>query len=307
MVNTNLMAHPFLVIFVTETRSNIASLGLVPRPIGNYVPEMAKFPRILPRTKRVSVIRLNGAIGASGGRFSSPMLSDAALASVIERAFANDPLAVALAINSPGGSPVQSSMIGARIRRLADKNQVPVYSFCEDVAASGGYWLACAGDHIFADNASVVGSIGVIFAGFGFHDLIERYGIERRVYTAGQNKSTLDPFRPEKEEDIARIKSLQLEIHEAFIAWVKERRGERLTGDENLFTGKFWTAKTGQSLGLVDGIAHLVPKMQEVFGEKVKFDVVAPRRGLFQRLGAPGAADLLGAAEDRALWQRFGV
>jgi signal peptide peptidase SppA len=277
--------------------------------------------RLFRRTPLVSVIRLYGAIGA-GGRFGSG-LSDHAVAPLIERAFRRGrPAAVALAINSPGGSPVQSALIAARIRRLSDETGTPVLAFCEDVAASGGYWLATAADEIWADPASVVGSIGVISAGFGVHEAIGRWGIERRVHTAGEDKSLLDPFRPEREADVARLERILKGIHEQFIAQVRGRRGGRLAAGD-LFTGEVWLGSEAVATGLIDGIGHLVPKMKERFGEKVRFAVVEPRRSLLQRLGGAGGAGispgigaglgsglaegLIDAAEDRALWARYGL
>ena len=183
---------------------------------------------------------------------------------------------------------------------------MPVYAFCEDVAASGGYWLATAGDHIFADDNSIVGSIGVISASFGFQDFIARHGIERRVHTAGEDKSMLDPFRPERAEDVERLKALQRDIHDNFIAQVRARRGDRLS-DADLFTGDIWVGRRAQEVGLIDGIAHLVPKMKEIFGDDVRFRVATPRRPLLARLGAPGVHDILAAVEERAQWQRWGL
>lgn len=256
------------------------------------------------RSPVVSVIRLNGAIGGGGLRSG---LNDAALAPVIERAFAPKRLsAVALSINSPGGSPTQSALIAARIRRLAAEKDVKVYAFCEDVAASGGYWLATAGDEIYADDNSIIGSIGVIYAGFGFQGLIEKYGVERRVHTAGGSKSMLDPFKPEQDKDIARLKALQEQIHQNFIAQVKARRGDKLT-DGDLFTGDVWVGEQAREVGLIDGIAHLVPKMKALFGDNVRFNVATPKRSLFQRLGAPGVEDLSHAIEEKALRSQFGL
>lgn len=253
----------------------------------------------------VSVVRLSGVIGG-GSRLGGATLTDAGLAPVIERAFARGKLsAVALVINSPGGSPVQSSLIGARIRRLAEEKDIPVYGFCEDVAASGGYWLATAADEIFVDPSSILGSIGVISASFGFHELLNRYGVERRVHTAGEDKSMLDPFRPEKEEDVERLKALQSVIHKNFIEQVTSRRGSRLKRDD-IFTGEIWVGQDAVDLGLADGIGHVVPKMKEIFGEKTRFNVVSQRRSLFQRFGAPGASELIGAVDDRLMWSRFG-
>lgn len=266
---------------------------------------MALIPSRLRNVPAVNVVRLYGVIGG-GGRFGGSTLTDAGLAPVIEKAFSKGkPRAVALLINSPGGSPVQSSLIGARIRRLSEEKDIPVYAFCEDVAASGGYWLATAADEIFVDPSSVVGSIGVISASFGFQDLIERYGVERRVHTAGEDKSMLDPFRPERPEDVERLKKLQKVIHDNFIEQVKSRRGARITRDD-IYTGEIWVGREAEEIGLVDGIGHVVPKMKDLFGEKVKLSVIGQRRSLFQRMGAPGAHDLLGAAEDRLEWSRFG-
>lgn len=268
--------------------------------------------RKLPFVKshpQVPVIRLHGVI-AAGGRIGGQTLNDVSLAPLIERAFSRGkPAAVALSINSPGGSPVQSALIGARIRRLADEKDIPVFAFCEDVAASGGYWLACAADEIYADPSSIVGSIGVISASFGFSEFIARHGIERRVYTAGEDKSMLDPFRPERDEDIARLKSLQAVIHQNFIDHVTARRGAKLTRDD-IFTGEIWAGQAAQAIGLVDGIGHLVPKMKALYGDKVELNVMTQKRSLMQRFGAPGveaAVDqALTALEDRAHWARYG-
>jgi signal peptide peptidase SppA len=256
----------------------------------------------------VAVIRLYGTIGPSS-RFGRS-LNDAGLADAVERAFARKPAAVALAINSPGGSAAQSAMIAARIRRLADEKKVPVYAFCEDAAASGGYWLACAADEIYADANAVVGSIGVIYAGFGFHELIARHGVERRVHTAGESKAILDPFRPEKDEDVARLAELQTAIHDNFKAHVRARRGDKLTEGAR-FDGTIWTGAQAQEVGLVDGIGHLAAVMRGKLGEEVRFREHGRRRGLLERLGAPSAAGLAGAAMDaaneRTLWARLGI
>ena len=278
------------------------------------------FSRLLParlrrrRAPRVAVIRLQGAIGAV--RPGAQGLSDAALEPVIERAFRKGrPAAVALIVNSPGGSPVQSSLIAARIRRLADETGVPVHAFVEDVAASGGYWLACAADDIWADATSVVGSIGVISAGFGLSELIAKHGVERRVHTAGGSKSFLDPFRPEKPEDVARLTGLLEDMHRVFKAWVTERRGARLVTDADLFTGEIWTGSAAVGTGLIDGIAHPVPKLKEFYGEKVRLVPYGQRRSLLRRfgaeagaaLGAESAGALAQAIEERALWARYGL
>jgi len=252
----------------------------------------------------VSVVRLTGMIG-TGGRST---LNDAAVAPLLEKAFRRGkPAAVALEINSPGGSPVQSSLIGARIRRLSEETDVPVVAFIEDVAASGGYWLASAADEIWADANSIVGSIGVISAGFGAHVLLARQGVERRVYTAGESKSMLDPFRPENPEDVERLKTILGDLHGNFIAQVKARRGDKLSDKTNLFTGEIWAAHRAADLGLIDGIAHLKPKMQDRFGKKVQFRRYGLRRPFWSRFGAAMAQDALFGIEERAAFARFGL
>ncbi|WP_172299488.1 S49 family peptidase [Pseudoruegeria sp. HB172150] len=254
---------------------------------------------------KVAVVRLTGMI-ASGNRGNA--LNDAGLAPMIERAFRKGkPDAVALVINSPGGSPVQSSLIAARIRRLAAEKNVKVYAFTEDVAASGGYWLACAADEIWIDPSSIVGSIGVVYSGFGFQDLIARYGVERRVHTAGKSKSMLDPFREEKPEDIEKLKGWQDQIHDSFIDYVKDRRGARLADEPDLFTGNVWIGEKAVDVGLADGVGHLVPKMKDVFGEKVRFIPYAKKKGLFSRLSGQVADNALGVMEERGLFARFGL
>lgn len=253
---------------------------------------------------KVAVIRLQGTIaaGARGG------ISDAALAPLIEKAFSRGkPVAVALVINSPGGSPVQSSLIGARVRRLAAEKKIPVHAFVEDVAASGGYWLACAGDDIWVDESSIVGSIGVIFASFGFNQFMDRHGIERRVHTAGRSKSLADPFLPEKVEDVERLKALQEPIHRAFIEQVKSRRGARLDPAADLFNADIWVGSGAVTVGLADGVAHLVPKLKQLYGDKVRLIPYGQRRSLLQRLGAQVLGGALGEIEDRAAWARFGL
>ena len=262
---------------------------------------MMKFIPFLKRPPLIPVIRLAGTIGS--GRNA---LSDAALAPVIEKAFRMKPAAVALVVNSPGGSAVQSSLIAARIRRLADAKGVPVHAFVEDVAASGGYWLACAADQIWVDASSLVGSIGVIFASFGFPDLMAKQGIERRVVTAGRSKSFADPFLPQKQEDVDRLRALQDPIHKAFIAHVKARRGNRLV-EADLFNADLWVGKGAADLGLVDGVAHLVPKMKALYGDKARLVPLGQKRSLLARFGLTIAEDTLSAVEDRALWARYGL
>ena len=261
--------------------------------------------RLRPRRAVVAVIRLQGAIGA-GGR----SLSDASLASAIEAAFAAKPVAVALEINSPGGSPVQSALIAARIRCLADAKNIPVLAFVEDVAASGGYWLACAADEIRIDRGSLVGSIGVIAAGFGFQQALARFGVERRVHTAGRSKSMLDPFRPEQPEDVERLEGWLGDLHEVFIAYVRARRGAKLAQDPTLFTGEVWIGEKAVVKGLADGIGHLVPTMKDRFGDKVRLRRFGGRRSLLARMGLTGAAlaeSAVGVVEERAAFARFGL
>lgn len=254
-------------------------------------------------TPLVSVIRLSGQI-AAGQRG----LSDEKIAPLIERAFRKGkPKAVVLQINSPGGSPVQSSLIGARIRRLADKHKVPVIAFVEDVAASGGYWLASAADEIFVDQSSIVGSIGVIHASFGLEEFITRHGVSRRVHTAGKSKSQLDPFQPQKPADVKRLKGWLEQIHDVFITYVKDRRGDRLDETADLFNGEVWIGQKAVDMGLADGIGHLVPSMQERFGEKVRFRVYGPKKGLLGRFGATFANDVITGIEERAEYARYGL
>ena len=272
--------------------------------------------RFLPPRPVVAVLRLEGLIMARGGGFGRRSLSLPGLADQIERAFGLDGLvAVALAINSPGGSPAQSALIQGRIRQFAAEKNVPVLAFAEDVAASGGYWLALAADEIFATEGSIVGSIGVISAGFGFDQAIERLGIRRRLYTAGERKSMLDSFLPERPEDVERLKRLQAEIHDGFKDWVRQRRTGRLKGDEaTLFTGEFWTGRRGLELGLADGLGELRTTLQARYGAKVHLPVIAQRRRLLSRFGLGTAIDGMGigpstlaALEERLHWQRFGL
>tara|TARA_Y100000590_G_C15656252_1_gene990746 strand:- start:225 stop:1049 length:825 start_codon:yes stop_codon:yes gene_type:complete len=261
----------------------------------------------------VSILKLNGVIASSSFRSN---LSIATMSESIEQAFRQKNLkGVVLDINSPGGSPVQSSLIFNRIRAVALEKKVPVFSFVQDVAASGGYWLACAGDEIFVDNNSIIGSIGVISGGFGFQDFISRFGIERRLYTSGDQKSFLDPFKPEKEEDILRLKKLQSDIHESFKNLVRERRKGKLNADEiELFSGEFWTGSRALELGLVDGIGDIRTVMKDRFGEKVKFkDFGQGTSWLRRRLGlslfqkSNVFEDFLHFLEARLMWSKFGL
>ena len=263
--------------------------------------------RISPFSKSpplVAVVRLSGAIGTG----SRAALSDEAIGPVIDKAFRNGkPKAVALVINSPGGSPVQSSLIAARIRRLADEKNIPVHAFVEDVAASGGYWLACAADDIWTDRASIVGSIGVISASFGLPVFLARQGVERRVYTSGKSKSQLDPFQPEKKEDVERLNTLLSDMHEIFIDHVKTRRGAKLSSSEDIFTGEFWLGRRALALGLIDGHAHLMPKLKSLYGDDVRISLYERRKPLFQRFGASLAQDAIATVEERAQFARFGL
>ncbi|MCB1406903.1 MAG: S49 family peptidase [Rhodobacteraceae bacterium] len=260
--------------------------------------------RLLRKSPRVNVVRLTGMIAAGGrGR-----LSDQSVAPLLERAFrSGKPKAVALVINSPGGSPVQSALIGARIRRLAEETEIPVHAFVEDAAASGGYWIASAADDIRCDAASILGSIGVISAGFGLQEAIGKLGIERRVHTAGRSKSQMDPFRPESPEDIERLTALLEQMHTVFIDHVKARRGTRLVTDTDLFDGRFWLGAEAVRLGLADGLGHAVPVLKDLYGKHVKFRVFGPRRSVMSRLGLSFAEQALAGVEEAALWSRLGI
>ena len=278
------------------------------------------------RSPTVPVLRLTGVIGMASPL--RPGLSLAALAGPIERAFSLSKLpSVAVIVNSPGGSPAQSNLIFSRIRQLAEERKKRVYVFCEDVAASGGYFIAVAGDEIYADPSSIVGSIGVISSSFGLDKAIDKLGIERRVYTAGTSKGSLDPFRPENPDDIARLKALQKDVHDVFIGIVKERRAGRLKGpDDELFSGAFWSAKSALEYGLIDGIADVRSKMRELHGDKVRLRLVPLGGGglLSRLLRTPSlsggaltnsatlppllaADDVLCAREARLHWSRFGL
>lgn len=275
--------------------------------------------RLFRRAPTVPVVRLSGAIGM--GSPLRPGMTLAGLGPVIERAFAvKGAAAVALVINSPGGSPVQSALIHNRIRTLAERNERKVFTFCEDVAASGGYYLALAGDEIHADVSSIVGSIGVVSAGFGFVEAIGKLGVERRVYTAGESKSRLDPFKPEKPEDVAHLRAIQEDVHDSFKTVVRNRRGARLKGDDKeLFSGNFWSGRQALEIGLIDGLGDIDTIMRERFGDKVRLRPMGPSGGwLRRRFSAPPgmhgaeraptlAEDILATIETRALWSRFGL
>jgi len=286
--------------------------------------------RFLPKRFRnpkpvVAIVRLGGVIGS--GTPLRPGLTLNGVDSVLEAAFKlKHAKAVALAINSPGGSPVQSNLIYTRIRALAEEHELPVYAFCEDVAASGGYWLACAGDEIYADGNSIIGSIGVISAGFGFTELIKKIGVERRVYTAGEKKLALDPFQAESATDVKRVKSLQKDIHESFKALVIKSRGEALKEQQKkLFTGEFWTGTRALELGLIDGLADLRGFMREKYGDEVNLKLVGAKQGWLKRRLSPGSSlgflsglgsqhvahkfadDVISAIEERSIWSRYGL
>ncbi|MDA4844869.1 S49 family peptidase [Hoeflea poritis] len=286
---------------------------------------MASFRSLLPRRFRrsditIPVVRLQGAIMAGGSQFR-PALNMATAAPLLEKAFADKRApAVAIIVNSPGGSPVQSRLIFRRIRDLAEEKEKKVYVFVEDLAASGGYMIAIAGDEIIADPSSIVGSIGVVSASFGFDEMIKKIGVDRRVYTAGKNKVTLDPFQPEKKADVDHLKRLQLEVHDVFINLVKERRGTKLADDDDLFSGLFWSGLKGKELGLVDSLGDLRSVLKERYGEKTQLRLITMPRGLFgrrmagaglgdmsTRIAGTAAAGLMEAVQERALWGRYGL
>ena len=298
----------------TETRGGIADV----------IDRLMKFvpARLRKGAAVVPVVRLSGVIGAVTPL--RPGMSLAGVARILERAFSmKHAKAVALVINSPGGSPVQSRQIYLRIRQLAAEKKLPVLVFVEDVAASGGYMIACAGDEIFCDPSSILGSIGVVGGTFGFQELIRKIGVERRLYTAGEHKAMLDPFLPENPDDVARVKALQREIHALFIALVKQSRGSRLKGaDDVLFSGEYWAGESSVSLGLADAIGDLRSTLRARYGDKVLTPVVAPPSGMLSGLlgrksaGAGALAsvegiaslpdELISALETRAIWAKFG-
>ena len=266
----------------------------------------------LKKKKIIPHIRLTGVIG-SAGRFKQG-IDFSGQQEIIKKAFSfKKAKSIAISINSPGGSPVQSHLIHDYIRQLAKKNKKKVIVFAEDVAASGGYLIACAGDEIYANSSSIVGSIGVISASFGFQDAIKKIGVQRRVYTAGKNKSTLDPFKEEKEEDIERIKRLQLELHSDFIEVVKKSRGSKLKDPEknNTFTGEFWSGTTSMKLGLIDGIGNAEQILREKFGEDIDIKKLEkPKSFIAKKLSSyidNQIDNIASVLEERALWQKFGL
>ncbi len=304
---------------MTEPTTDVREAGLSAtlRSLRQWLP-----PRFRGDAPIVPVVRLSGVIGAV-----TPLRQGMTLASVariLERAFGvRGAKAVAIVVNSPGGSPVQSHQIHNRIRQLATEKKLPVLMFVEDVAASGGYMIACAGDEIFCDPSSIVGSIGVVGGSFGFQGLIEKIGVERRLYTSGKNKAMLDPFLPENPDDVARLKAIQHEIHVMFIDLVKKSRGAKIKGDEDeLFSGAYWTGQKSIDLGLSDAIGDLRTVLRARFGEKVKMPVIAPASGLLSGLFGRRSAgmetqallnlpssmpdELISALETRAIWARYG-
>ncbi|HEV2160322.1 S49 family peptidase [Bradyrhizobium sp.] len=301
---------------MAEQLNDRESSGLADK-LMSYLPA-----RFRPGAAVVPVVRLSGVIGAVTPL--RPGMSLAGVARVLERAFSyRNAKAVALVINSPGGSPVQSRQIYLRIKQLAAEKKLPVLVFVEDVAASGGYMIACAGDEIICDPSSILGSIGVVGGSFGFQEAIKRLGIERRLYTAGTHKAMLDPFLPENPDDVAKLKTIQREIHQIFISLVKESRGARLKGsDDTLFTGEYWAGESSIALGLADSIGDLRSTLRARYGEKVLTPVIAQPTGLLSGLlgrKAPGAGqlsamesmaglpdDLISAVETRAIWAKFG-
>jgi signal peptide peptidase SppA len=287
-----------------------------PAPIDKLMEWM---PARLSGAAVVPVVRLSGLIGAVTPL--RPGMSLAGVARVLERAFSiRNAKAVALLINSPGGSPVQSRQIYVRIRQLAAEKKLPVLVFVEDVAASGGYMIACAGDEIFCDPSSILGSIGVVGGSFGLQELIKKIGVERRLYTAGEHKAMLDPFLAENPDDVAKLKAIQREIHAIFIELVKQSRGGRLKGaDEVLFTGEYWAGETSVSLGLADGLGDLRSTLRARYGDKVLTPLIAPPSGMLSGLlgrRSPGTfglesvsnlpEELISALESRAIWAKFG-
>jgi serine protease SohB len=282
--------------------------------------------RLIPKkfrkqTVTIPLVRLSGVIQAGGSQFR-PALNLANVEDLLEKAFDfKKAPAVAISINSPGGSPVQSRAIFFKIRALAKEKEKKVLVFVEDVAASGGYLISLAGDEIIADPTSIVGSIGVISGGFGFPELIRKIGVERRVYTAGANKSVLDPFLPEKQSDIDHLKSLQLDVHKVFIDMVKERRAGKLADDPDLFSGLFWSGERGRELGLVDGIGDMLTELKARYGDKVEVEAIEASKGFLGRfistrygasqpgsaIGAGISAGAIETAEERLWWSRYGL
>ena len=301
---------------VKNTIAETGHLRITKRESGKLDQVLSYLPFFSKGLKPViAVLKLNGVIGKSTGLKTGLNLDS--LNDIIEKAFKTPKLtAVCLSVNSPGGSPVQSELIAKRIRSLADENSIPVYSFIEDVGASGGYWLACAGDKIYASKSSIIGSIGVISSSFGFYDAIEKLGIERRIYTQGKNKSVLDPFLPTKSTDVKLIKQLQKQIHEHFIDYVKSRRKGKLTqNDEVLFNGEFWAGESAHDFGLIDGINDMYSFLKEQFGRDVKIEYMAAKQPWLKRklgmvssnLAEDFAESLIYKAENKLISNKFNL
>ena len=278
----------------------------------NKIPYLGEF---LEPTDKVAVLRLAGVI-ADSSMMRRAGINFQKFREPIEKAFEISRLkAIALVINSPGGAPAQCSLIGDMIRSLSKEKSVPVFAFIEDVAASGGYWLACAGEEIYAQETSIVGSIGVISSGFGFDEFIKKYDVSRRIHTSGRDKSFMDPFRPEKADDVSRLKNIQAGMHESFKDWVKDRRGGRLRGTEDeLMEGAFWTGKDALERGLVDGIGNVVSVIKDKYGEDIKFIDCSPEKKSFLASFLPFGNEaqldigaIVEAAEEKTLWGRFGL
>ena len=268
------------------------------------------FKRFFSKDINIPTLRLTGVIGQAGIARSG--LTIAGIEKLVDKLFSDKKApAVALIINSPGGSPTQSSLIAEKIINLAKEKNKKVYAFVEDVAASGGYWLACAADEIYVDLNSIVGSIGVISPGFGFVDLIKKIGVERRVYTSGKSKSFLDPFKEEKKEDIDRLKSIQEQIHENFIEYVKSRRGSKLlsSAEDEIFSGLFWVGKKGVDLGLADGIGSINQIIREKYGNKAKIKIIDQKKSFLQkRLSSSiNNNDIFYRLEEMIMWSRYGL
>ena len=261
---------------------------------------------IFKKRPLVIIVRLEGVIGAVS-RFGSGGIDDSNTQKLLEKAFEfQKAKAIVIKINSPGGSPTQSSLIASRIIRLSKDKEIPVIAFCEDVAASGGYWLACASDEIYADMNSIIGSIGVISASFGFSELISRYGIERRIYTAGEEKSMLDPFQPEKASDIKRLKAIQKAIFENFKGFVSERRGKKVVG-KKIFNGEVWEAERAKSLGLIDDIGTMESILEKKFGDDIKYKYINKKKSFFSRFSSSVANELISKIVENKYFSRLGL
>ncbi len=272
-------------------------------------------PKWRKKTPILHVVRLEGAIVSGRQMVGGASLNGKGLEPVLKKAFRKGISGVVLQINCPGGSPVQSAIIARRIRELAAETKVPVYAFCEDVAASGGYWLACAADEIYADENSIVGSIGVISMGFGFPKALAKLGVERRVYTSGESKSTNDPFKPEKPEDVKKLKVLLEEMHASFKTMVRERRAGQLKETNETFSGAYWTGRRSLDMGLIDGLGHMHAVMRRKFGDKAELRLIEQPKGWgLSRLAGGEIGQIkdlpdatIQAIENRTLWQRFGL